>query len=128
KKVCQSNCPAQEFAGLDAKGIDQIKLATLYAILTKSDFEPGFMNDTLSSGGEEGPWVMEVPPDLVERLAELKPRQRTAAGKKWAATEEFSPQFDDWPVEAVQQILQDLALLCQRAVAEKKSVLMWMCL
>src|SRR4051794_38827478 len=84
RRVCDSDCPSQDFAGLDAKGIDTVKLGTLHAILTRGDFNPSFMGDTLCSGGDDGPWVSEVPPDLVRRLAALTPRQLTAAGKKWA--------------------------------------------
>ena len=128
QRVCDSDCPSRDFAGLDAKGIDPVKLGTLHAVLAGGDFDPSSLGDMLCSGGEDGPWVSEVPPDLVRRLAALTPRQLAAAGKKWAATEEFSPKCDDWPAEAVQQVLSDLAALCKRAVGEGKAVLMWMCL
>src|SRR3954469_8106971 len=88
QRVCDSSCPSRDFAGLDAKGIDTVKLGTLYAVLTGGKFDPSFVGDSLCSGGEDGPWVFEVPPAPVQRLAALTPRQLTAAGKKWAATEE----------------------------------------
>jgi len=72
--------------------------------------------------------VYEVPADMVEQLAALTPRRLAAVGKKWAATEEFAPEFDNWPAEAVQQVLGELAALCKRAVAEGKAVLVWMSL
>jgi hypothetical protein len=86
------------------------------------------MSDILCSGGAEGPWVFEVPAEMVHRLAKLNAKQLQAAGKKWAATEEFSPQYDNWTAEAVQQVLRELAALCKRADGEGKAVLMWMCL
>jgi hypothetical protein len=127
-RVCASDCPSQDFAGLDAKGIDTVKLGTLHAILTDGDFDPSFMSQSLCSGGKDGPWVFEVPLDLVQKLSALTARQLKAAGKKWAATEEFSPKYDNWPAEAVQQMLRDLAALCKQAHAEGKTVFMWMCL
>jgi hypothetical protein len=128
RRVCDSDCPSQDFAGLDAKGIDTVKVGTLHALLTGGAFDPSFMGDNLCSGGEDGPWVFEVPSDLVQRLAALTPRQLAAAGRKWAATDEFSPKYDNWPAEAVQQVLQELAALCKRATCEGKAVPMWMCL
>jgi hypothetical protein len=126
--VCASTCPSREFNGLDAKGIDTVKLGKLYAILVGGKYDPSFISEPLCDGGDEGPWVFEVPPDLMQQLADLTPRQLTEAGRKWAAVEEFSPRYDNWPAERVQQVLGDLAALCKRAVGEGKAVLMWMCL
>jgi hypothetical protein len=129
QRVCESDCPCRDFAGMDAKGIDTVKLGTLYAVLTGKEFDPLFMmGGSLCSGGEEGPWVFEVPTDLVRRLVDLTAKQLQSVAAKWAATEEFSPKYDHWPAEAVRQILEELAALCTRAVSEKKEVLMWMCL
>jgi hypothetical protein len=63
------------------------------------------------------------PPD-----GKVTAQQLAAPGKKWAATEEFSPKFDNWLAEAVHQVLGELAALCKRAGGEGKSVLMWWCL
>ena len=128
KEVCESECPSREFAGLDIKGIDTTKLGLLHAILTGGKHDPRFMSDVLYARHEEGPWVIEVPPDLVNRLAALNPEEIEATGKTWAATEEFSPKYDNWPAEAVQQCLQKLVELSTRAVADGKSVLLWMAL
>jgi hypothetical protein len=129
QRVCDSVCPSRDFAGLDAKGIDTVKLGTLYAVLTGGEFDPSFMGeDSLRAGGEEGPWVYEVPAALVQGLAKLNAKQRRSVAAKWAATEEFSPAYDNWPARAVRQMLEDLADLCRRAVAEGKAALMWMCL
>ncbi len=130
RRVCDSNCPrTKDFDGLDAKGIDKVKMGTLYAILTGKEFDPSFMLDgSLCTGGDEVPWVFAVPTDLVERLAGLTAKQMYSVAATWAATEEFSPKYDNWPAEAVRQILEELVGLCRRALAEKKDVLMWMCL
>jgi hypothetical protein len=128
RRVCDSKCPSREFNGLDAKGIDTVKLGELHAVLTGGEYDPSFISESLCDGGEEGPWVFEVPPDLVQRLAGLTPDQLTEAGTKWAAIEVFSPRYDNWPTERVRQVLGDLAALCRRAAGEGKSVLMWMCL
>jgi hypothetical protein len=45
QRVCDSLCPSQDFAGIDAKGIDPVKLGALYALLTGTAFDPAFMGD-----------------------------------------------------------------------------------
>ena len=47
--------------------------------------------------------------------------------KLWAATEEFSSSYSNWPPGSVEQVLHELAALCKQAVIEHKAVLMWMC-
>jgi hypothetical protein len=129
QRVCDSDCPCKDFDGLDAKGIDTVKLGALYAILFGKEFDATFMLDSsLCSGRDEGPWVFAVPTELVERLARLTAKQLQSVAAMWAATEQFSPKYDNWPAEAVRQILEELVGLCRRAVAERKDVLMWMCL
>ncbi len=131
QEVGQAACPCEEFDGLDAKGIDPVKLATLGAILTGTAFDPGFMSGEsclYGCGSEEGPWVFEVPPSLVARLAALQGDELVRAGEVWAATEEFSPRYDYWPAEAVHQVLNALVHLSRRAVGSNASLLMWMSL
>jgi len=129
QRVCDATCPSEEFSGLDAKGIDTVKLGTLYAVLTEIEFDSAFMSgDPLASGGDEGPWVVEVPADLVQRLAKLDAKQLAAVAAKWAKTEEFSPQYDNWPAEAVHEVLAELVKLCTQAMAARKSVLLWLSL
>lgn len=127
--VCDSACPSDKFDGLDAKGIDPVKLGTLYAVLTDTEYDENFIaGPPLCDGGDEGPWVREVPIDLVQRLAQLNASQIRTAATKWAETEEFSPQYDNWSPEEVHEVLTELAKLCRRAVAVKKSLLLWMSL
>lgn len=129
QRVGESVCPYTEFDGIDAKGIDTVKLGALNSILTGLPFDSGFIaNDCLFQGGDEGPWVFEVPPAFVERLASLTAEEIIRAGTLWAAYETFSPQYDNWPAEAVHEMLARLAELTRRAVATQKPVLMWMSL
>jgi hypothetical protein len=129
RQVCDSACPIEVFNGMDAKGIDPVKLGTLYAVLTNTEYDPSVATGKqLCDGGDEGPWVIEVPNDLVQLLAKLDAKEIVNAAAKWAKTEEFSLKYDNWPPEAVHEVLSDMAKLCARAAAAKKSVLMWMSL
>ena len=126
--VCQSLNPSKDFAGIDAKGIDTVKMGTLYAILTGVKADPAFMSDFVCQASEDGPWVSEVPRDMAQKLAELAPTELRSIGARWAVTEEFTREWGGWPPEAVQHFLQELAIMCAHAVSESKVVFMWMCL
>jgi hypothetical protein len=125
-----SSCPSRDFDGLDAKGIDTVKLGSLYSVLTGEPTDPGLSGrcTLLFMASDEGPWVMQVPEDLVKLLAELAPKELGSVAAAWAQTEEFSPAYENWPVTLVQEVLEGIAELCRQAVAEGKAVLMWMCL
>lgn len=128
QRVCQSLNPSKEFAGIDAKGIDTVRLGTLYSILTGTTFNPVFMADPICQGSDDGPWVLEVPNELMRMLAGLGANDLQSVGSRWAATEEFALKYGGWPPEAVHRFLQELAAMCSQALSEDKAVLMWMCL
>lgn len=130
QRVGDSHCPSREFNGIEAKGIDTVKLSTLYAILTETPVDPSFMGgpSLLYSRSDEGPWVLLVPPDLVQRVAKLRAKEVSATASDWSKTEEFSPKYSRWSPEVIEQWLQELARLCRQAVAEEKGLLMWMSL
>jgi hypothetical protein len=76
RQVCDAPCPSETFNGMEAKGIDPVKLGTLYAVVTNAEYDPSWATvEPLCDGGEEGPWVIEVPIDLVQRLAKLDAQQ-----------------------------------------------------
>lgn len=130
RRVGESPCPSREFNGLDAKGIDAVKLGSLYAILLGAPRPRGFMagRALLFSRSDEGPWVMLVPPDLVRRLAALGAGEIPEVASRWAAAEEFQVKYASWSAAAVTTVLERLTELCRRATTEGRSVLMWMCL
>lgn len=127
-RVYQPLNPRKDFSGVDAKGIDTVKLGTLYAILTDTKFDPTFMSNPVCQASEEGPWVFEVPHELTRRLAALNSTELRLIGAQWAATEEFSMKFGDWPPDAVNWFVLKLAAMCVQVLGEDKSVFMWMCL
>jgi hypothetical protein len=126
ERVGESSYSSKDFGGLEAKGIDQVKLGTLYGILTGAPFNPSFMGDDeslLYLASDAGPLVQLVPPDLVGRLASLDDSELTRVAEKWAETEEFA--LSRWSPETVEHWLTDLAAIARKTVAEGKSLLMW---
>jgi hypothetical protein len=129
-RVGASHCPSRDFAGVAAKGIDTVKLSKLHSALTCRPFDPTFMgNDALRfAAWEGGPWVFEMPTDLVRWLAQLGPEELPPVAAAWSKIEEFSPRYDNWPAGAVQEVLSEIAALCRKAATENKVVFLWMCL
>lgn len=130
--VATERVPAKRWRGIDAKGIDQVKLATLWARLAQRGLDVESIVKlatdfaTLFEVSEEGPWVFRIPGRLVELLADLDDQHAATTAVAWASTEEFV--LDRWDSGAVRSILDELRSLAREARAKKKSLLMWMSL
>jgi len=117
---------------LEAKAVDQVKLASLAFILKGKppEDEPviEYMKtfQSLASGGDEGPWIDLVPSDLVEDLAHLSEDQVEAVASAWASTEEA--KLDRWNAKDVASFLRELSAFAGSARAQERKVLLWVCL
>ena len=130
-KVGESNAPGQEFTGIDAKGMDQVKMGTLHSILTKTEYDPEFMIDEDSFGyvaSDDGPWVQMVPDEMVANLAKLSESEILPIADEWLKTDEFQNEYSDWTKQDVITFLPEMISLSQKALAEDKAVFMWTCL
>jgi hypothetical protein len=131
KQVGDCPKPSKEFAGIDAKGMDPIKMGTLHSILTGAPYDPEFLtteSSFLYTVSDDGPWVQIVPDEMVARLTKLEGSEIRDIAAEWQKTEEFDPKFCGWKPEDVQWFLRELSALSRKAVAEQKSLLMWTCL
>jgi hypothetical protein len=127
ERIGRAQVPAKEFGGIDIKGIDSVKFGMLHSILTGRSFEellPEYQPVVTVS--DEGPWVFQIPSDLVARLAALAGEDKRAAVSKWAATEEFA--LDRWPASEVAQAFEGIASLARQAVGADHSLFLWMSL
>src|SRR4051794_30941380 len=90
----------KRWACLESKGIDTIKLSTLWQILNNQpldgiDAGAQFMMDgLLDQRSDEGPWLYLLPDALVAAVAALDEDAEESVSEKWAETEEF--QLDGW--------------------------------
>jgi hypothetical protein len=122
----------KRWACLQSKGIDTIKLGTLYQIvhdrsLDDMGFFAKFMQDAvLDQRSDEGPWVFLIPEELTSAVAALDEAKAEAVTEKWAATEEFV--LDRWQSADVEEYLQDLVAHARKAREAGKSLLLWMSL
>lgn len=114
---------------LESKGIDTVKLGTLYQIvhdrsLDDMNFFAKFMQDAvLDQPSDDGPWVFLIPPELMSAVAEFDEARTEAVATKWAATDEF--KLDRWQFEDVEEYLQSLVSHARKARDAGKSLLLW---
>lgn len=123
--IIESSKPIEEWKGFEAKGLDQAKFAMLHALLTGELFDEALGDcGPIYAASDEGPWLMKVPDESVERLAGLEEDALDRIGEELAATEEF--EQDGWPVDEVKGIVTELADLAGMAVAQGKAIFVWM--
>lgn len=123
--IVESSKPIEEWKGFGAKGLDQAKFAMLHALLTGELFDEALGDcGPIYAASDEGPWLMKVPDESVERLAGLEEDALDRIGEELAATEEF--EQDGWPADEVKGIVTELADLAGVAVAQGKAIFVWM--
>jgi len=119
----------QRWPVLESKGIDTIKLGSLASILLGVPNDGSFIGGNtsiLDQPSRQGPWIILVPPELVQAIAELPASHVDEVAEQWGESEEF--RLDHWSVEVAREYFGDLAAHCQRAKREGKDLLLWMSL
>jgi hypothetical protein len=130
--IMTTNGHAGVWPTLEAKTVDQVKLASLALILRDQPLEAEEVGKlvesfkSLATGGEDGPWIDLVPESLVHDLAELTSDRIWSVAAKWASTEEA--QLDRWKAEDAAAFLKELSAFAASAVAQSRSLLLWVCL
>ena len=116
---------------LVAKTVDQIKLASLAFLLSGKDFSDAMVVEysesfvPLATGGDDGPWVDLVPPDLVASLVVMQDDRIDHFAQAWALTEEL--QLDRWSVADASAFLSELKHFATEATESKRDLLLWVC-
>lgn len=123
--IGESSRPAEDWRGVEVKGLDAAKIAMLQSILTGQTFDEALGEyDPIYAAGEDGPWVIRIPDELVERLAALEDEVLEPIGEELAATAEF--EMDGWPADEVQMVLAELAALAGIAANQGKALFIWL--
>jgi hypothetical protein len=119
----------EQWTCLESKGIDSVKLGTLWAILSRTEYDPAFMDMdvcVLDQPSDEGPWLMLVPSKLVSAVAALDGYLAKSVAREWGKSEEF--QMGGWSEDAVVEWFQDFIAFAQTAQTAGKDLLLWMSL
>jgi hypothetical protein len=120
--------PSRTWDGFFYRGLDRIKLATLWALV-----ESGSVNDRLDERldqihtipeGDEGPWVDIIPTRMLFALASIaamEESKQTTIAEKWSRTEELEGSD---PSE-VFDLVRSIGDTAETAQLEDKTLLIW---
>lgn len=107
-----------------AKGIDQVRMGTLYAILTGTNHDLVTEESFVHKASDDGPWVQLVPVEMVRRLAAMSDQELPGIADAWSATEEFRSKYSRWAREDIDGLLRQLRSASAEAVEHDKALLM----
>jgi len=126
-RIANSVVPSREFAGIDVKGVDTVKLGMLHSLLTGRDFEDLLAEyDPVHEVSADGPWVFKVPRELTTALLNVSGDEFEELVDRWASTEEF--ELDGWPREAVAHVLHEIQELARAGATSSREMFLWMSL
>jgi hypothetical protein len=121
--IGESNAPLDEWSGIEATGLDTLKVATLHCLLTGDSmqmaldlYEPAYV-----SAGETV--VLRLADEVLEKLASLDGDAMNDVASELALTEEFERAL--WDTEAVLEQLTELSGLAQLAESQGQVLFVW---
>src|SRR5690242_10758740 len=120
--ISLSSRPANSWPTLEGKGVDPIKLATLYCAATNTAYSSSVVGEfpLVGENKNEGRWVLEFSSKVLSAIASIQDRDVASIASVWASTEEL--EMDRWSVEFSAQFIMDLTAHAKRAQSEGSSL------
>lgn len=122
--IGESLRPVDEWSGIERRGIDTGKIATLHCLLTGDEFEEAISAYEPVYFAEEGAVVLRIADEVLQRLATLEEDALELVAAELAATEEY--EMEQWDAEEVQALVLDLADLARLADSQGQALFVWM--
>lgn len=122
--VGESLRPVDEWSGIERRGIDTAKIATLHCLLTGDEFEEALGSYEPVYVADEGALVLRLADEAMERLAMLDEEALELVADELAATEEY--EMEQWDAAEVQAFVMELADLARLAESQGQVLLVWM--
>ena len=122
--IGESLRPVDEWSGIERRGIDTAKIATLHCLLTGDEFEETVGAYEPVYVADEGAVVLRLADEVMERLATLDEDALELVAGELAATEEY--EMEQWELEDVQAMVMDLADLARLAESQGQVMFVWM--
>ena len=123
-EVGESLRPVDQWSGIERRGIDTAKIATLHCLLTGDEFEEAVGHYEPVYAADEGAIVLRLADEVLERLATLDEEALELVAEELAATEEY--EMEQWDAEEVQALVMELADLARLAESQGQVLLVWM--
>jgi len=122
--IGESLRPLDEWSGIERRGIDTAKIATLHCLLTGDEFDyAASLYEPVYIGGE-GALVLRLADEVVAKLAALDEDALDLVADELAATEEF--EMEQWDFSDVQALVMDLGDLARLADSQGQAMFVWM--
>jgi hypothetical protein len=116
---------------LEAPGLGPVALSKLAFILSGQRLVAGPLSELaakftkLASDGDEGPWIHQLPEQLVIALAQLEAAQMDTVAQAWAGSDDELNHR--WGAAGLAGLLAELAALAGSAAAQGQALLLWAC-
>jgi hypothetical protein len=122
--IGESLRPVDEWSGIERRGIDTAKIATLHCLLTGDEFGQALSLYEPVYVSMEDALVLRLADEVTEKLATYDEDALMRVADELAATEEF--ELEAWDAEEVQDFVMALAELAQIAESQGQTLFVWM--
>ena len=121
--IGESLRPVDRWSGIERRGIDTARIATLHCLLTGDEFESAVGCYEPVYAADEGAVVLRVADEALERLASLDEDALALVAEELAATADY--EADAWDVEEVQSLVLELGDLARLAESQGQVMFVW---
>ena len=119
--IVESDYPLGSFKGVNANGLDPLKLAALHSVFTAEEFNNLLEHyQPIAEASSSGPWLIKFPEELIRILADLAPHDEASIAAKWVSTDPL--QEEGWSEQDAEQFLGRVAYYAQTAAFEGKEL------
>lgn len=122
--IGESLRPVDEWSGIERRGVDTAKVATLHCLLTGDEFEQASGAYEPVYVGTEGAVVLRIADEVTARLATLGEEALELVAEELAATEEY--EMEQWDAAEVHALVMELADLARLADSQDQALFVWM--
>lgn len=123
--VGESSNPLDEWSGIEAPGLDSIKIATLHSLLTSDPLQVALDRYEPVYVAENEIIVLRLADEMLEKLATIDEDALESMAIELAATEEF--ENEHWETEDIVEQLISLVDLAQLAESQGQVLFVWIC-
>ncbi|MBK8746022.1 hypothetical protein [Propionivibrio sp.] len=123
--VGESSNPLDEWSGIEAPGLDSIKIATLHSLLTSDPLQVALDRYEPVYVAENEILVLRLADEMLEKLATIDEDALESIAIEVAATEEF--ENEHWETEDIVEQLISLVDLAQLAESQGQVLFVWIC-
>jgi hypothetical protein len=122
--IGESLRPVDEWSGIERRGIDTAKIATLHCLLTGEEFEEALGAYEPVYVATRAPWCCAWPTRSWSVWPRSTRKRSNSSPAELAATEEY--EMEQWEPEDVQALVMDLAELARLADSQGQVLFVWM--